>query len=921
MPSEPVPALLDRERERAALDGLLEDLQLGRGGALVVRGEAGVGKSALLEYVAGAAADMRVARAAGVESEMELAFAGLHLLCAPLLDRLGDLPGPQRDALGVAFGLREGGAPDRFMVGLAVLTLLAEVAEERPLLCVVDDAQWLDQASAQVLGFAARRLLAEPVGLIFAAREPGEQFRGLPDLEVRGLPDQHARALLASAVRVRLDEQVRDRIVAETNGNPLALLELPRGLSPTQLTAGFGLVGAQAVPARIEQGFRKRLEALPAGTRSLLLVAAAEPAGDPVLVLRAAGRLGIPASAAEAASADRLLEIGTRVRFRHPLVRSAVYSSASVPERRAAHQALAEVTDRDRDPDRRAWHLAAAAPGPDEAVAAELERSAGRAQARGGMAAAAAFLRRAVDLTGEPARRSERALVAAQASVLAGAFNAAAELLAVAATGPLDELQQARVSLLRGQLAFASSMGSDAPALLVKAAQQLEPLDAALARQTYLDAWAAALLAGQFAGAGSLHEVARSARSAPPPAAAPRPSDLLLDGLAVLVTEGHARAAPLLRQAAHVFAEDEITLEEGLRYGWLAADVAVTVWDEEYWRAIVARQLQSVREADLLVDLPIWVQGVAINEILRGDFAAAASLIAEAEAIAAATGSGFARYAAVCLAGLRGAEAEAWPLIEAVITDSRAAGQGLGVQWSQWVSAILYNSLGRYEQARAEAQQAAEQPPELIISMWALPELIEAASRSGQTALAAGALGRLAEATSTGQSDWGPGIHARCRALLSDGQDAEGWYREAVGRLSRTGFRPELARAHLLYGEWLRREGRRTDARAQLRTAHDMFDAIGMEAFAERARRELLATGETVRKRTAGPHDQLTPQEAQIARLARAGLSNQEIGAQLFLSARTVEWHLSKVFTKLEISSRRQLQQALPDRASAGPMT
>jgi DNA-binding CsgD family transcriptional regulator len=912
-PSEPVPALLDRERERAALDGLLGGLRLGRGGALVVRGEAGVGKSALLEYVAGAAADMRVARAVGVESEMELAFASLHLLCAPLLGRLEDLPGPRRDALGVAFGLRAGGAPDRFMVGLAVLTLLAEVAEERPLLCVVDDAQWLDRASAQVLAFAARRLLAEPVGLIFAAREPGEQFRGVPELEVRGLPDKDARALLASAVRVRLDEQVWDRIVAETNGNPLALLELPRGLSPAQLAGGFGLAGARAVPARIEQGFRERLAALPGDTRSLLLVAAAEPAGDPVLVWRAAGRLGIAASAAEAAQADGLLKIGPRVRFRHPLVRSAVYSAASREERRAAHRALAEVTDPGRDADRRAWHLAAAAAGPDEGVAAELERSAGRAQARGGMAAAAAFLRRAVELTAEPGPRAGRALAAAQASLLAGALDAATDLLAMAAAGPLDELQQARASLLRGQLAFASSMGGDAPALLVKAAQQLEPLDAALARQTYLDAWAAALLAGQFAGAGGLHEVARAARSAPQPAGAPRPSDLLLDGLAVLVTEGHARAAPLLRRAVRVFAEDEITLEEGLRYGWLAADAAVAVWEEEYWRAIEARQLQSVREAGLLVDLSIWVQGVAVNEIWRGDFAAAASLIAEAEAIAAATGSGFARYAAVFLAGMRGAEAEAAQLIEAVIRDSRAAGQGLGVQWSQWVSALLYNSLGRYEQALAEAQQAAEQAPELIISTWALPELIEAASRSGQSGAAADALGRLAETAGTAQTDWGPGIYARCRALLSDGQDAEGWYREAVGRLSRTGFRPELSRAHLLYGEWLRREGRRADARAQLRTAHDTFDAIGMLAFAERARRELLATGETVRKRTVGMHDQLTPQEAQIARLARAGLSNAEIAAQLFLSARTVEWHLSKVFTKLEISSRRQLQQALPD--------
>jgi DNA-binding CsgD family transcriptional regulator len=911
--SEPVPALLDREGERAALDGLLGDLRSGRGRALVVRGEAGVGKSALLEYAVEAATGMRVVRAAGMESEMELAFAGLHQLCAPLLERLERLPAPQRDALGVAFGLREGAAPDRFLVGLAVLTLLAETAEERPLLCVVDDAQWLDRASAQVLAFTARRLLAEPVGLIFSAREPGEALGGLAELEVRGLPEQDARALLGSVVRFRLDERVRDRILAETNGNPLALLELPRGLSLTQLTGGFGLAGKRAVPARIEEGFRRRIEALPADTRSLLLVAAADPTGDPVLVWRAAGRLGIPASAAAAAQADGLLAAGTRVRFRHPLVRSAVYVAASVPQRRAAHLTLAEVTDRTRDPDRRAWHLAAAAPGPDEQVAAELERSAGRAQARGGMAAAAAFLQRAVELTGEPARRSERALAAAQASLRAGAFDAAAGLLATAAAGPLNELQQACIGLLRGQIAFASSAGSDAPALLMKAARQLESLDAALARQTYLDAWAAAMFAGQFAGAGSLHEAAQAARSAPPPAGTPRPGDLLLGGLAVLITDGRAEAASLLRRAARVFAEGEITVEEGLRHGWLATTAAAIVWEEEYWHATVARQLQSVREAGLLVHLPLWVQTMAIMTAWRGDFAAAASLIAEEEAIAAATGSGFARYSAVFLAGLRGVEAGAWPVIEAVITDSRAAGQGLGVQWSQWVSAILYNSLGRYEQALTEAQQAAEQAPELYMSMWALAELIEAATRTGQTGLAEDALGRLAEATGTGQTDWGRGIYARCRALLSDGQDAERWYREAVGRLSRTAFRPELARAHLLYGEWLRRERRRAEARAQLRTAHEMFDAIGMQAFADRARRELRATGETARTRAAVTHDELTPQEAQIARLAREGLSNPKIAAQLFLSPRTIQYHMGNIFTKLEITSRRQLRRALPD--------
>jgi DNA-binding CsgD family transcriptional regulator len=684
-------------------------------------------------------------------------------------------------------------------------------------------------------------------------------------------------------------------MLAETAGNPLALLELPRGLSPTQLAGGFGLVGAQPVPARIEQGFRRRLEALPAETRSLMLVAAAEPARDPALVWRAAGQLGIPASAAAAAQADGLLEIGTRVRFRHPLVRSAVYSSASLEERWAAHRALAEVTDRGRDPDRRAWHLAAAAPGPDEEVAAELERSSGRARARGGMAAAAAFLQRAAELTAEPARRSARALAAAQASLQAGGLDAAAELLATAIAGPLDELQQARAALLRGQVAFASGGGSDAPALLVKAAKQLEPLDAALARQTSLDAWVAARFAGRFAGAGDLHEVARAARSAPPPLGAPRPSDLLLDGLAVLVTEGRAQAAPLLSRAARVFAEDGITVEQSPSWGYLAVVAARMVWDEERWHTIAARQLQFCREAGLLARLVISVNAMAVLTVWSGDFTEAASLVAEAEAIAAATGTRFTPFTSVLLAGFRGAEAEAAPLIEAVSTAARAAGQGAGIQWSQWVAAVLYNGLGRYETALAEAQQASEQTPELQVSMWALPELIEAASRTGQTQLAADALGRLAEATSIGQTDWAPGIYARCRALLSDGQNAEGWYRQAVDRLSRTRLRTELPRAHLLY-------------------------AIGMQAFAERARRELRATGENVRRRATGTHGELTPQEAQIARLARSGLSNPEIAAQLFLSVRTVQYHLAKVFTKLEITSRRQLWQAVPGSGRDGPM-
>jgi hypothetical protein len=505
------------------------------------------------------------------------------------------------------------------------------------------------------------QLLADPVGLLFAAREPGEQFRGLADLEVRGLPDQDARMLLRSVVRFRLDGRVRDRILAEADGNPLALLELPRGLDPTRLAGGFGLVEARAVPARIEAGFRRRIEALPADMRALMLVAAAEPTGDSMVVWRAAGRLGIPASAEVAAQSEGLLEIGALVRFRHPLVRSAVYSAAVPSQRRAAHRALAEVTDRDGDPDRRAWHLAAAASGPDEQVAAELERSAGWAQARGGIAAAAAFLQRAAEFTSEPALRAGRALAAAQASLQAGTLEAAAELLTVAAAGPLDELQQARAALLRGQIAFASGGGSEAPALLVKAAQQLEPLDAALARQTYLDAWLAAAIAGRFAGAGDLHEVSRAVRAAPPPAGVPRPSDLVLDGLAVLVSEGRDRAAPRLRRAARVFAEEEITLEERLRSAVPAVMAASMVWDDERWHAIEARHVQSCREAGLLAQLALSVNGMAIITVWHGDFAAAASLVAEAEAIAAATGTRFARYGAVLLAGYPGGRSRGRP--------------------------------------------------------------------------------------------------------------------------------------------------------------------------------------------------------------------------------------------------------------------
>src|SRR4051794_3987282 len=845
---------------------------------------------------------------------MELAYAGLHQVCASLLDRLDRLPTPQRQALEIAYGLSVGGAPDRFLVGLAVLSLLAEAADERPLLCLIDDAQWLDRASALTLAFVARRLLAERVGVVFAARDPGEEFAHLPELEVHGLLRDDARALLSATVWLRLDAPVRDRIVAETHGNPLALLELPRGLTATQLAGGFGLIEAQGLAGRIEESFVRRVETLSDDARRLLLVAAAEPVGDPLLLLAAAERLGIAVSATDAET-DALLAFGERVTFRHPLVRSAVYRTATREQRREVHLALAEATDGSVDPDRRAWHLATAAVGPDEPVAAALEQSAGRAQARGGLAAAAAFLHRSVVLTSDPEQRARRALAAAQASLHAGMFEGALELLALLAEASTpDELQAAHVELLRGQIAFASRMGPTAPPLLLKAAQRLERLDPELARETYLDALGAALFAGRFS-ADSLVEVCRAATAAPRPTRPLRASDLLLDGLSTLVTEGRAAAAPLLRRATASFSNEASPGQENFHWGKTTTISAKLLWDEDSWHAIIARYLREARDAGALARLPIDLADWAIFSTWCGDFAAAAVAIAEVDAITKATGTHIAPYAQLLLSAFRGQD-DASPLIGSTIRHAGTSGQGLGVQWAEWASAILFNGLARYDRALASAQRAAAERPLLHVSPWASTELVEAAVRSARPDVAAGALERVIAATASCTTDWGWGIQARCRALMSEGESAERLHREAIERLARTRGRPELARAHLLYGEWLRRENRRVDAREQLRTAHEMLVRIGMEAFAERARRELQATGEKVRKRTVETRDDLTAQERQIASLARQGLSNPEIAARLFLSPRTVEWHLRNVFGKLGIRSRRELAGVLGSSAS-----
>jgi DNA-binding CsgD family transcriptional regulator len=903
--------LIGRQREREVLDGLLAAARRGQPGILVVHGQPGVGKTALLEWAIHAAAEFRVVRAAGVEAEMELPFAALQQLCAPMLELMERLPQPQRDALAVAFGLATGHAPNPFLVGLAVLGLLSEAAEQQPLLGVVDDAQWLDGASARALAFVARRLLAEKIVLLFAARELAGAIAPLPELPVEPLGHRDARLLLESALPARLDESVLERVVAETRGNPLALLELPRGLTPAQLAGGFGLPAAVPLSAGIEESYRRRLARLPEDARRLLLVAAADPVGDPALIRRAAERLGIPGTAADTVEADGFLRVGTRVVFRHPLVRSAVYGASGPGERREVHRALAQATDPEVDPDRRAWHHALSASLPDEDVAAELERSASRAQARGGFAAAAAFLERAASLTPDSPRRAQRALAAAQTKFRAGALDDALGLLETAEAQQLDDIERAHGDLLRARIAFASTHGSDAPPLLLGAARRLGRLDPALARETYLEALSSAMFAGRLAApGGGARDVARAASAAPASPTARGP-DLLLDGLVMLFSEGYEPAVPLLRRAQSAFDAAGMPATEQLRWKWLTSVSAVHLWDDALWHTLSQRHVELAREAGALAELPLALSQRVYVHLFAGELASAASLVHEIEAATEATGSDLAPYGAVGLLALRGHEAEATSLIDHSRADVTRRGEGVGLSVLDWAEAVLYNGLGRYEQASAAALRVTAHPQDLSASNWALAELIEASVRAGAPDQAAEAHGRLVDMARVSGTEWVLGLAARSEALLTKPRTAEGLYVEAIERLGRSRMAVDLARARLLYGEWLRRERRRSDAREQLRLAHGLFCDFGMDAFAERARIELAATGEHARRRTVDTLDQLTPQESQIARLAADGNTNRQIAARLFISPSTVEYHLRKAFRKLDVKSRTQLARRL----------
>jgi DNA-binding NarL/FixJ family response regulator len=902
--------LLGRKREKEMLDRL-EDAALGRrGGVLVVHGEPGVGKTALLEYAVEAGRAFRVVRTRGVEGEMELPYAALHQLCSSNFELIAHLPHPQLNALSVALGLTAGQAPDPLLVGLAVLGLLSEAAEKQPVLCVVDDAQWLDRESARALGFIARRLLADRIALLFAAREVGGLLAGLPELQVGGLGHHDSRTLLDSVLPARLDEGVLARIIAESHGNPLALLELPRGLTPAQLAGGFGLPAAQPLSDRIQESFARRLAKLPRDAQRLLLVASADPIGDPALLRRAAQILGISEDSLLQVESEGFLTLGAEVSFRHPLVRSAVYQAFGSDERATVHRALAVATDPDIDPDRRAWHQAQATRLPDDEVAADLERSAVRAQARGGFAAAAAFLERSAVLTADPAQRGRRALLAADAKREVGALDSALSLAAMAERGPLDESQRAQLDVLRARVSFAADRGREAPPLFLKAASRLERIDARRAADAYLDALTAAMFAGRLAERAGAIEVAKAALDAPRPDAL-RASDLLLEGLARTMTDGSAVGTPVLKQAIGAFRGEAVGLEEQLPWLWLAGRAAGFIWDYEGWDALTARQVQVIRDEGALSVLPLTLSTRIGVHLFAGDLAAAASLLGELDAIADTTESPTVPNGPIAVAAFRAHGEEASQLIDSSVKDLVSRGEGMTLSMARWATAVLCNGTGRYGDAFTAAEDALENPYELWFSPWAIVELIEAASRTGKHAAAAPALERLVQSTDASGTEWALAVQARCRAVLCDGKAAEDLYHEAIDRLMPTALRLDFARTRLLYGEWLRREQRQRDAREQLRAAYELFFEFGMEGFAGRAEAELRATGEKARKRTVETRDELTPQEERISQLAAEGSTNKDIAAQMYISPATVEYHLRKVYRKYGVTNRTQLARHL----------
>ena len=898
--------LLDRRTERAEIDRVLDAVRSGFSGTLVLRGGPGVGKSTLLQYAVAEAPDLRVSGIAGVESEISMEFGGLHQLLVPFLPQLGDLPPPQRGALRVAFGQEAGPPPERFLVGLATLTLLSRAAEEQPLLCIVDDAHWLDPESAQVLGFVARRLYADRVGLIAGVGEPAAQqvFEQLPTITVDGLPDAEARELLSSVAGGALNAQAVDRILADTRNNPLALVELGTQYTADQLSGRAVLPEPLPLGQRLQAHFLRQVRSLPPDAQAFALLAAADPGGDRARLWRAAAQAGIDpdAASAETAGAGVLEFPGSSVRFRYPLLRSAVYHGASAVDRRQAHRALAE----EGHSELRVWHLAAAAVVPDEKLAAELQHTAERAGTRGGYAARAALLRRSADLTPDDARRAEREVAVAEARLMAGDPTGAQDTLGGALPRLTGTTARGRAQRLEGAIRFDQGNAAEAARILASAARAVAD-DDRMARDTMLMAMQAAI----WAGPAQTREIARAARAFPPVSfASASVADLLLEGYSARFTLGYQASVEPLRAAVTALLADDLDPAVGLRWFALGTAAAGSLWDDQATFDLSDRWEKMARAAGAFTTLPVALVFHAVSESMAGHFREADTRWAlMLEVLTMSSGPGVlgvnSRSSGLLLA-YRGHLTEARATGLAQVRESAARGQGGPADIGRYIVAMADLFGGDYAAAMSYAQTVIEDDPAYTAEM-ALPELIQAAVRAGDYEAAATACKTLSERALAAGTPWALGLRARCEALLAEGADAEGCYLESISQLKRSRMAVDLARAHLLYGQWLRRAKRRRDARHELRTAHDMFAAMGADRLAEWAAAELRATGERARVRTPETAVDLTPQETRVADLAAAGASDSEIAAQLFISPSTVDYHLRKVFRKLHVTSRTQL--------------
>jgi DNA-binding NarL/FixJ family response regulator len=907
--------LLDRSRERAGIDDLLGLVRRGFSAVLVLRGGHGVGKTTLVDYAVGAASGFRISAVAGVESEINLQYGGVHQLLVPFLPLTGDLPAPQRQALQVAFGLESGPRQDRFLAGLACLTLVSRAAADQPVLCLVDDAHWIDAESALVLGFMPRRLYADRVGMIFTVGDADEPaaYQQLPTTSVAGLPDSAAAELLRSIAGTPLEPQVVDRVIADTERNPLALMEVGSHFSAEDLAARAYLPEPIPLGRQLQERYLRRVRRLPADVQEFLLVLATDISGDRSRVRDAAAAAGIDADAAESAgeTAELTEASGNSVLFRHPLIRAAVYNGATDTDRRRAHRWLCHAAALRGDVDGQVWHRAGAAAAPDERLAADLQAAAQRARDRGGSVAAVVLLRRSVALTPDQDDRAEREVALAEAELAIGHPGTATDLAVAALPRLAREGARGRAKVVTGEALSAQDRDDEAAEVLADAAAALATDPAASA-----DALLAALDAAMRAGPAETSKIAMVPAPSPP-GTVRRVSDLLLAGYQARFTKGYDAAAAPLHAALRALRADDLDPATALRWFGLGSAAAGSLWDDQALLDITDRWVRETRKLGALTQLPFALDFRAVADCLSGRLDQAADRWTEMGELTAASQSpgmpGTDSRSDGLLLAYRGEIARARAAGLAQIRQATARGQTGRADLGRSIVAIAELRAGQCEAAADAALPVIEHDPPFTAEA-ILPELIEAAVRSDSQQAAASAYAILAERTRTAGTPWALGIRARCRALLSKDRDAEAAYLDAISQLGRSRAAVDLARAHLLYGHWLRRAKQRRNARRQLRIAEDMFHAIGATSFAEQAAGELRASGERARKRIPQTEFDLTPQEARVANLAADGSTNDEIAEQLFISTSTVEYHLGKVFRKLGVRSRTELAHRLPGR-------